>query len=324
MERILPKIWAIATRHDRQKVVPGIDFEWSDSSWVHNLFRIYELVFWRRSGIRCEQISDSDGNVYSYTWENLLATYEGMARAWVKRQLPAFSIVYVPQVQLAGLSQGGITPFMFAIAFDNATPDGFAATSVLTFAHAVTGANTLILVGTTSGVASDTVTGITYSAVALSNGTSVVVPADRGTCLKYLKGAATGSNNVVVSVSVAGVAAIAFSYTGALQTGGIDASTTNTGTLVSTLTTTITTVANNCWTFMYAATDGNTTLTAGTGSTQRATTNTYYAYDSNGPVASGSNSMTVTPSGSSRLATNMMSFAPVAAPTVNSDFFMFM
>jgi hypothetical protein len=305
---------ATLTGHSRQIVRAGTDFNWSRQSWTHNTFRAYEVLFGRRYGIRAEGFADSKGNVYSYTWENYVAVIESMMRAALKLKLPRFSIVRIPEIQLAGLGRLGVSPFRFAIAFDNSNTVGFAFVTTQSFSLTITGSNTLVVGAARSASGSDSVTGMTYNGVALSNGTSVVVPSDRGTCMKYLKGPATGANTFSATSSVSGFLLLAASYTGALQTGGMDASTTKTGASVTTQTTTLTTIAANCIVILYSANSGQA-QTAGAGATFRATVNTDYIFDSNGPVPAGSYSMTTT-FASDNNATNMISFAPVASATI--------
>lgn len=314
MRHLLHKIAATITQQSREVISPV----WSGKSWTHNVFRVYEYLFGRREGIRPEGYADCQGNVYSYSWENYIAVIESIIREACKFRLPRFSVIYLPQLQLVGLAQEGISPFRFAIAFDNQNSTAFASVTSQSFSLTITGSNILLLGQARSGSGSDTVTGMTYNSVALSNGTSVVVPTDRGTCVKYLKGAATGANTFASTCSPAGMLSSATSYTGALQTGGIDASTTNTTTSATSLTTSLTTVANNCWVFGYSATNGGSTLSAGTGETLRINTpNNDLAYDSGAPVTpAGSYSMTTNLVSAGPIASNQLSFAPVAASVV--------
>src|SRR5690349_16076088 len=69
---ILPAILAILTNHPRY--LPKI--EWANDSCVHNIFRLYELIFWRRVGIRAElssYLKDGRTSYYCHSWESVFA-----------------------------------------------------------------------------------------------------------------------------------------------------------------------------------------------------------------------------------------------------------
>ena len=196
-----------------------------------------------------------------------------------------------------------------AIAFD-AVSVGLkapASGTPLTFAHTCTGANRKLFVGLFK-TAGDTVTGVTYGGVSMTlvdkiaNGTEYVY-------LYELIAPATGSNNVVISfTSNAIVRAHAISYTGVKQTGSVDASAKN-STSGTTITTTLTTIENNCWTVEYCRAGGD--ITAGAGTTLRGTSTTSNPLDSNGPkTPAGSTSLIANSSASDLMATVMASFAP--------------
>jgi hypothetical protein len=81
--------------------------------WVFNVFRVYEQIFGRRYGIRCESTSDDKGNVQFYTWEAALMYVEGKLRSF---KLPEFSRVHVPAFQMAGVPLSFTkSPYLFAI-----------------------------------------------------------------------------------------------------------------------------------------------------------------------------------------------------------------
>lgn len=83
--KILATILATLTQHPRYKVVAGADFQWAKNSWSYNAFRVYELVFWRREGIRKEASVSSDGSVTCYTWEARVAFTEAKIRTYSLR-----------------------------------------------------------------------------------------------------------------------------------------------------------------------------------------------------------------------------------------------
>lgn len=143
-----------------------------------------------------------------------------------------------------------------AIAFDNSANLGNTAGTALTAAYTCSGSNRLLVVQvdenqTAGGVK---VSGVTYAGVAMTEftGSPMQTGASGGRYwhMYYLVNPASGSNNVVVSVSATDgdlVNAKAMSYSGVKQTGQPDAS--NTGTVSSVLTQSlaVTTIADNCW-----------------------------------------------------------------------------
>lgn len=115
----------------------------------------------------------------------------------------------------------------------------------------------------------------------------------------------TGTNSVVITYAVApsgNILSSAASYTGVLQSITPDASTGATaGAAISTSTLTLTTIANNCWTFVFAGAGNGIALSAGAGSTLRTNSGVQTGiFDSNGPktpAGSTSQSITLTPAG---------------------------
>ena len=213
-----------------------------------------------------------------------------------------------------------------AIAFDAVTDGGFGtvAGTTKTFAHTCTGSDRILFVATAGGSGfTDDITGVTYNTVAMTLVNKVKIPGDRYIYLWYLIAPATGSNNVVVTTSTSGgfVGASATSYTGAKQSGQPDANTTNTVTGNS-LTGTLTTIADNCWTVLAGEQNG-ATPTAGTGSTLRTTSQNPELFDSNGAITpAGSTSMTITGSSGNGMALVMASFAPAVSASAQPAIFM--
>src|SRR5438067_591060 len=113
-----------------------------------------------------------------------------------------------------------------AIGFD-ASSGGFVNTSgPLTISHTCGGSNRILLVGVEISVGGETVTGVTYNSVAMTqinlqdlNGSTF-----RNTYLFYLIAPATGANNIVVSASggTGNIYAAAASYTGVDQSSPLD------------------------------------------------------------------------------------------------------
>jgi uncharacterized repeat protein (TIGR01451 family) len=110
----------------------------------------------------------------------------------------------------------------------------------LTFSHTTTGTNLLMVVGVSmniSGRNTTTVSGVTYNGVALTSAGTAISITNRRTELWYLIAPATGTHNVVVTLSVPGfgnpiigTVAGAATFTGADQTTPIRTYVTNSGT----------------------------------------------------------------------------------------------
>ena len=199
-----------------------------------------------------------------------------------------------------------------AIAFDTiTTPANVTATS-LTFSHTTTGANRILFVGILTG-GGDIVTGVTYAGVSMTLVNKNILASGNVIYLYVLVAPASGANNVVVSQSASAfLDAAAISYTGAKQSGQPDANTTGAGTGTS-LTTTLTTIADNSWTVeIFRDPNLNQIPTAGAGTTLRNNTQYVSILDSNGPkTPAGSTSLIANVTSSSTdLGTVMASFAP--------------
>lgn len=314
------------TRHPREIIEPV----WSSNSWTHNIFRVYEYWFGRRSGIRAEGAVDSKGNTYSYTWENLFAVYESLIRN--SFTLPKFSIVYLPQLKLAGLSQGGVTPFRFAIAFDSTTTfdNGSGHATSFTYAHTCTGSNlTLISNGYMNEAGAPTVTSMTYNSVSMTNGVTNIA-GNQNVFLYYQATPSTGANNIIITPNkscIASFGSISFTGTNASPKG---ATGTNAATSTTPSTSVITTSANS-WVVDSLQFDGSTgtlsPVVTGSGQTSRYTNSAFGP----GSQSVGGSSMTTTSTGTYVPAWSMsastdwqsaaMELIAGAAATVNSGFF---
>lgn len=195
----------------------------------------------------------------------------------------------------------------------------------LTYSHTISGSSTLLIVESYVDAAEGTTASVTYNGTALTKISEQHTAAtNNDISLWYLLNASSGTHNVVVTPSASNqVYSWANSYTGVKQTGQPDSYVTDnytSGTRQNeTLTTTI--VAQDSWAMMVARVSGAaSTLSAGTGSTQRGTTvndNQSGIYDSNGPLSTGSRSMTINgTSGSTTFGAIMVSFSP--DPTTTS------
>lgn len=207
------------------------------------------------------------------------------------------------------------------IAFDAATGGSALGAASLTYTHTCTGSNRILFVSAFSNLnTGNAVSGVTYAAVAMTKIGASISPNNQEGSLWYLVAPATGANSVVVTQGNAGgsIRSNSSSYTGARQPGGQpDNSTTNTNSGTS-ITATLSTIFDNCWTIMLAEADG-ASLTAGTGSTSRNIQGGVYGiFDSNGAkTPAGSTSMTVTAS-SGNNGVIMASFRPVPTEPVKA------
>jgi hypothetical protein len=210
-----------------------------------------------------------------------------------------------------------------ALAYDNST-DGAGA---LTFSHTTSGSNRILFVACAGqSNNTDSVTAVTYNSVSMTFVGKVQVPSSRYLYLYVLVNPASGSHSVVVTINTGSVLTLgaAISYTGAGQGTQPDNSTTNTASSSSSITTSLTTVASNCWTVCVFGNQGISSM-SGSGITNirvtgSGTNGSYGIADSNSAV-SGSTSLGFTVS-STNIGMAMASFAPPAP--VNARFLAFM
>lgn len=202
-----------------------------------------------------------------------------------------------------------------AIAFDAATNGGALAASPKTFSHTVTGSSTFLWVIARHVQSTDVVTGITYNSVAMTKAT--FEPPDAGVnyyalSMWYLANPSTGSNTVSITTSSGTVSGYAVSYTGVA--GGYDASNHGNVSATTTVTGTVTTVADNCWAVM-AFSEGDGASSAGTNFTTRINDTAQLIGDSNAAITpAGMYSMSGTWGSSATAGWVMGSMSPAAAP----------
>lgn len=201
-----------------------------------------------------------------------------------------------------------------AIALDASSASFVNPGTSLTYSHTCTGSDLILLVGVRGTSTNGSITGVTYNGVAMTEVTRVLETGGNiYIYLFYLIAPATGANDIVISSSSSAlITGVSASFTGVKQSGQPDAFDTNSG--ASPLTTSLTSVADNCWGIMLAQ-DNNGTVTAGTGSTSIVQDNfnalELFRYSSNPITPAGNFSMQVT--GSNTYATIIVSIAPVAA-----------
>lgn len=294
--------------------------EWSSNSWTHNAFRIYELIFGRRFGIKAEMSAWSEnGKTYyaCHSWESVFALTETYIRDIFRvRKLVPFKI-WVP---ILSTPQGPIfaSPYLFAIVFDAAAFDNTSnPTSPATWSHTCTGSNGLIIIDTWQEVA-DTRT-VTYNSVACNVAVANFTVAGSQNGMYFLCAPTTGSNTCSVTFPTAGdfMRPCSVSYSGVKLVTTPDSTGTgaNTGT-THTVSTTV--VAANCW-LMSSFSSNSNSITPGTGTTYRISgfNGLPAAMDSNGTVGIGSQSLVLSSSTSEAGGGIVASFAP-ATPTVLS------
>jgi hypothetical protein len=245
-------------------------------------------------------------------WERHDVRSEHRARIIARRVLFSVSATILSVLLLA-------SPASAAIAFDAATNGGNSTTGTLSWTHTTTGSNRLLVVGFKgdSTLSLDDISGVTYNGVAMTAiYTGQTAGSDRFYYLYYLLNPASGANTVQITAFNAhylfGASA---SYTGVQQSGQPDAMNSNSGTATGSLTTSVTTVADNSWVVMFGVVSNDDgTLAAGTGATERVATdfNAGALFDSNASkTPAGSYSMTWTTPGSSyNKGSLLVSFSP--------------
>lgn len=284
------------------------EFEWS-SLWTHNIFRFFGMIFGEYYGIR-PSIASFGGRQVAYTLEAQCALFEVWARSLFGKF--AFKIVYIPQYQLAGLTQRSFVPYRFAIAFDAAS--GVSNNTSNSLSHTCTGSNLCLVATLTGDTVTDNLTDLTYNSVSFfASIVKVLYSTDRWQYLGTLAAPATGANNITQTGSIFRDLAGA-SYTGCAQSGQPDSKASkdqSTGGPFTTMAITTTVVASNCWLVGY--TYGAGTPVAGSGTILRGTVNGSQSMcDSNATVGTGSQSLNITlPSGN--MVGLVASIAPAAA-----------
>jgi hypothetical protein len=220
-----------------------------------------------------------------------------------------------------------------AIAFDNAgynegTGTGLNGTPLT---HTAAGSNRIVFVGMTYQDAATQITAVTYGGVSMSVLRHQTTGGVGQMSTFYLANPATGSQNIAVTTNNNGNWRIGVvSYTGARQAVIPD----NVGSgsaFGSSATSTLTSVSNNCWHVMWAASSINSavTLTAGASTTMRTTSVRGSGFfDGNASITpAGSSTLTGTLSSNITWFAAGATFAPITTITVSdsvssSEFFL--
>lgn len=258
---------AAITNHPRY--LPNI--EWSSSSWTHNVFRIWELLFGRRVGVRAEMSSTTfykDGKwhrLYSFhTVEAAIAHFESVIRNGFEKLIP--DRVYFPQLA----SSGGVPVpshfgILMAVAYD-AVSSSAAASNTLTTTHTCTGSDRYLTAG---GSGRQTISAASYNSVSMSSLGTPAFNSPVRAALYGLLGPASGGNTLSMVFGGAQNVLGGISFTGA---GSVSGYASNTGSSTSTslnVTSVSTSLVVDC---MDHGDDGNPTAT-GSGQTARYATN---------------------------------------------------
>lgn len=270
---ILPALLVLLTGNKRYEP----EIKWSKKSWTHNIFRVYESIFWRRHGIRAEITTTYDGkNVIhqAHTFEGACALIETWIRNAFKFKLVK---VWIPQFSSPmGLPVQNMA-YRFAIAFDvAASAVGALSASPNTFSHTCTGSNLELVVGSCEGgVGADTAA--SYNSVSMTRQTIQVttVFVTQFTLNAPASGAHTVSVTAAGTSGTVGFVLISTSFTGVKQAAASgEIGTTQTGASPSTGQTITTTGANSMIVDIEAVNGGGavTNMTvSGTGQTRAIT-----------------------------------------------------
>ncbi len=213
------------------------------------------------------------------------------------------------------------TPYSTTIAYVSSIDGGnnSGVTSSWTYAFTVSSASDRLLVVGISGDViggADDITSVTYNGVSMtfSNKTQ-----DNGSgrfqYLYYLLNPATGTNNVVITAATSHYLISGAALYSGVQ--GVDnAGTNSTSSVGNTLTSSLTTNVNNCWTILFETSyNGNAAPVAGAGLVLRnfdAIFGVWGLFDSNGAItpAQSYNMTTTRTSNANGIAHNMLSIKP--------------
>lgn len=314
MRLFLATIMATITQHPRY--LPKI--EWSNKSWTHNVFRVWELLFGRRVGVRVEMSTATfykDGKwtrLYSFhTTEAAIAHFESVIRNGFEKLIP--DRVYFPQLA----SSGGVPVpshfgILMAVAYD-AVSSSAATSTTLTTTHTCTGSDRYLTAG---GSGRETISAASYNSVSMSSLGTPAFNSPVRAAMYGLLGPASGGNTLSMTFGGTQNVLGGISFTGA---GSVSGYTSNTGSGTSTsltVTSVSTSVVVDC---MDHGDDGNPTAT-GTGQTARYATNNADAGGGSTKTGAASTSMSWTRPASSVWATTGISIDQVVAVTANPAF----
>lgn len=309
------------TQHPRKRS----DIPWSSHVWTSNLFRLWEMIFWRRHGVQfssCTRARTENGvttEVHEFgTWEALFTHIEFAVRLFFRGMLPKFHFVRVPIPVVAyaggyfGIDARGA--YVFAIAYDNATSGS------TSFSHTTAVGATLIFVGIVIDDPSGGAT-VTYAAASCTEFDSQDGGSARPGYRCYSRNnPSSGSNTVAVTTSEAVMVTYAVTYTGTETSGGITNVSQSNSNSSTTFTGSETVLTTNAWVAQLLGAD-NTPSSYSNG-TQRISGGTSGVWDasyadSNGVVA-GSYTIDGTLTAAQAYATSTFEIPAPAAPAAGA------
>lgn len=312
IDRFLPFILASITGVPRY--LPKI--KWERKLWVHNIFRVYELIFWKRHGVQADATSikwrDENGwhiAHYSHTWENFFTVVEVKIRSMLHGEFIPIR-VWIPMMQTPQGVPVFASPYVFAITFD---------ASSITTSHTSSGSDRTIFNSffTTGG---DTVTAADTGGVSASKDNSVERPpggSNRYMALWHSINQPTGAQTITVTGAYALIAST--SYTGCDQTTQPDvASTTGTALAGTSLAISNTSSTNNSL-LVGCFGNFNFAISAGTDTQNRADAASGVGmYDATSLTSpAGSKTLTVTPTAADDMMGVVAHIRPTAATAAN-------
>lgn len=323
MLQLLTWFYGKVTRTERYRV----SIEWNPNCWTHNIFRVFELLFGRKYGIRAEISLRAWKNQYgqktiyaAHSFEGACALTEQAIRQILKFKVLIPVRIWIPVLRTPQGMPVFASPYLFAIAFDAKGRNSGILTSSVTIAGFVTASGSdLKMLGSVilnNTIATPTVT-LTYNTIAAS----LLVNSQESIHIFDLPAPATGSHDVVATSSETNdIYVDVATYSGVDQTlitgSAIASCTTATcggGGTNTSISLTVTPIAANDWLFGSAQAVLGTNVTSGTNFVPF-TASPFTGGDSNGIASSATQTFVTTPASFWIAAT--VSFAPSAAAVV--------
>lgn len=219
-----------------------------------------------------------------------------------------------------------------AIAFQSAVTLVRGTGTSITTTGTFTGSNGILIAAVFTADITDLCSGVTFAGTAMTRINGTLFNSAAYVSLWYLLNPSTTASSSLTatfSSSATNSRVCGAFYTGAAQSGQMDANAVNSNAGGTTITGTVTSVADNCWAVMLAANDSGFGFSGGTATTLRsggATSDNLVLFDGNAAK---------TPAGSVSLISNdagsnsghglvIATIAPFIGSTVNSNFLMFM
>lgn len=185
---------------------------WSTKSWTHNVFRAYEYIFGRRTGIRAEASvwRDEEGNQFHacHSVESAIAFAESAVRSFFRKPRLAPFKIYIPMLQTPMGIPVFASPYLFAIAYGST-----GSTGELNNANAWTASLTnsgssvtdVLTMRWWSNSGSQSISNVRYNGVDMTLIDTKNDGSDNNyrSTSYYLTDPATGANNAVVNFSAA-------------------------------------------------------------------------------------------------------------------------